>query len=141
MASENSKNPKKGRDFQEKVKGVLDKKFNKKHESLSVAIGKPPKNHNYDLVSKDQEIFVECKCLTWTITGNSPSAKLAAINEAVFLLSFLSASKRKIIVLNKATHPKREKTLARHYFDTYKHLLGDIEIFELDEKDSLNQIK
>lgn len=75
---------------------------------------------------------VECKCYTWTESGNVPSAKMGFTNEAAFYLSFLPDSVEKIIVMAKSTHPRRGETLAEYYFRTYRHLLGKIKVMEFD---------
>ena len=54
-----------------------------------IPIGDPAKDHKFDIVSGDNSIAIECKCYTWTVTGNVPSAKMGFTNEAAFYLSFL----------------------------------------------------
>ena len=49
---------------------------------FQIPIGKPPKDHKFDLVSEDEEIIGECKNYSWTETGNIPSAKMEFTNEA-----------------------------------------------------------
>jgi uncharacterized alpha/beta hydrolase family protein len=38
----------------------------------------------------------------------------------------------KIILLKKATHDKKNETLAEYYVRTYKHLLKNIKVLEID---------
>jgi hypothetical protein len=95
-------------------------------------IGSPPKGHKFDLVSRKRDIVGETKNITWTVTGNSPSAKLAFVNEAVLYLTLLGTGLKRFIVLPRATHPRKPETLAEYYFRTYRHLLGGIQVFELD---------
>lgn len=97
-----------------------------------IAIGKPQKLHSFDVVSADGKIVIECKCYTWTESGNVPSAKMGFTNEAAFYLSFLPKEIDKSIVMLKATHPRRNETLAEYYFRTNRHLLGDIKVCEFD---------
>lgn len=65
MANSNSENPHVGRRFQESVKLILEKKFCTSFEQEAVvAIGKPAKNHKFDLANDDRSIVAECKCYT-----------------------------------------------------------------------------
>ena len=85
MANTNSENPHVGRKFQELVKSILESEFNTYFEpEAAVAIGKPAKDHKFDLANKARSIVAECKCYTWTDSGNVPSAKLMGLDEAVF---------------------------------------------------------
>ena len=97
-----------------------------------IAIGRPAKLHSFDISSLDESIVVECKCYTWTETGNIPSAKMGFTNEAAFYLSFLPDDTERIIVMLYAEHAKRNETLAEYYFRTNRHLLGKIKIYEFD---------
>ena len=75
MANTNSENPHVGRRFQELMKTVLDDVCSTTFEQeASVPIGRPPKDHKYDLANKDRSIVAECKCYTWTDSGEVPSA-------------------------------------------------------------------
>jgi len=75
---------------------------------------------------------VECKNYSWTETGNTPSAKIAVLNEAVLYLSHAPIDSKKIIVLRKDNNPKRKESLAEYYVRTYFHLLNEVMIMELD---------
>ena len=79
--------------------------------------------NSFDCVSENKEIVAECKCYTWTDSGNSPSAKLSKLNEAAFYMSFLPKITKKIIVMSKADHISKKETLAEYYFRLYRHLL------------------
>lgn len=129
----NSENPKVGRLFQEQVAKILSSYYKKEfYNEVAIPIGQPAKNHKFDCVSKDKNIIAECKCYTWTETGNIPSAKMGFINEAVFYMNYLPEDTNKIIVLKKATHARRNETLAEYYCRTNYHLLKGIKIFEID---------
>ena len=99
---------------------------------VPIAIGNPAKPHKFDLANSSGKTVVECKCYTWTETGNVPSAKMRSVNEAAFYLSFLSYDVEKCVVMAKATHPRRNETLAEYYYRINHHLLGDIKILEYD---------
>ena len=129
----NSENPKVGKEFQFTVKEWFEKSLNCEFEiERKIAIGNPAKLHSFDIANKEGTVVVECKCYTWTETGNVPSAKMGFTNEAAFYLSFLADEVDKSIVMLRATHPKRTETLAEYYFRTNRHLLGKIKILEFD---------
>lgn len=119
--------------FQELSKVLLSEYYNKTFNvDIAIPIGEPAKEHKFDCVSEDKQYVAECKCYTWTETGNTPSAKMAAINEAVFYMHYLSAETVKIILLKKAKHDKKNETLAEYYVRTHKHLLKGIKVLEID---------
>lgn len=132
--NKNSDNPKIGRAFETAVMEWFVLVYNKCFENnKAIDIGNPPKPHRFDVVSCDNSIIAECKCYTWTETGNIPSAKMGFVNEAVFYLSFITMADI-YIVMKKSIHPKRTETLAEYYFRTNKHLLGRTRVLEYDEE-------
>ena len=139
--SVNSQNPQKGRDFEMAVMRWFEKHYKKPFENNKpFAIGTPPKPHRFDVVSCDNSIVAECKCITWTGTGNMPSAKMAFTNEAVFYLSFIHSAETYIII-KKSVHIKKPETLAEYYYRTNKHLLGRTKVWEYDdEQDAMREI-
>lgn len=89
------------------------------------------KPHKFDLGSEEPPILVGCKSCTWTSGGNSPSAKIRGLNEAMLLFSVVPSRHRKILFLLK--HVRKETSLASHYIKTQGHLIGpNIEIWEFD---------
>jgi hypothetical protein len=92
---------------------------------------KVKKLHKFDLGSENPPILVECKSYTWTSGGNSPSAKIRGLNEAMLLFSVAPNRYRKILFLLK--HLRKNVSLATHYIKTQGHLAGpDVEIWEFD---------
>jgi hypothetical protein len=133
MMNKNSENPRVGKEFQLAVKEWFEEAYTSPFEiERKIAIGRPAKLHSFDISSLDESIVVECKCYTWTETGNIPSAKMGFVNEAAFYLSFLPDDTERIIVMLHAEHLKRNETLAEYYFRTNRHLLGKIKIYEFD---------
>lgn len=131
QTNRNSENPRIGKDFQISVKNWFEKQFDTSFEmERKILIGCPVKLHSFDISDTNENIVVECKCYTWTKTGNVPSAKIGAVNEAAFYLSFLPQNTDKYIVMLRAEHAKRNETLAEYYFRTNRHLLGNIKILE-----------
>ena len=134
----NSENPHVGRGFQDKVQKIAEDVFKQVFvPEKPVAIGKPPKEHRFDLVSEDGKIIIECKCYTWTKAGFVPSAKLATLDEAVLYMRNVPYDARKIIIMHRAVHEKRNITLAEYFVDKKSHLLGDVEVAEVSETDKL----
>lgn len=132
MPLPNSKNSRKGKYFEERVRYALQRRYKKNFSSKPISIGNPPKLHKFDLVSDDEKIVTECKNYSYTEMGNIPSAKIASINEAVLYLSHAPKIAPKVIVLRKEHYPKRKESLADYYKRTYAHLLEDIIVMELD---------
>ena len=131
--NKNSENPRVGKEFQLAVKEWFEEAYTSPFEiEHKIAIGRPAKLHSFDISSLDESIVVECKCYTWTETGNVPSAKMGFTNEAAFYLSFLPDDTERIIVMLHAEHAKRNETLAEYSFRTNRHLLGKIKIYEFD---------
>ena len=131
--NKNSENPKVGKAFQIAVKEWFEEAYTIPFElERKIAIGRPAKLHSFDISSLKENIVIECKCYTWTETGNIPSAKMGFVNEAAFYLSFLPSDTERVIVMLRAEHAKRNETLAEYYFRTNRHLLGRIKIYEFD---------
>lgn len=135
----NSDNPFIGAQFQKEVQKWFINEYNKSFElEAPVRIGSPLsdpddyKEHKFDIVSTDHSIAVECKCYTWTKSGNVPSAKMGFTNEAAFYLSLLPRTYKKYIVMRTSYNSKRKEYLADYYYRTNKHLLGDITVAEFD---------
>jgi len=99
---------------------------------VAIAIGSPPKEHQFDLVSVDGMLVGECKNHSWREGGKVPSGKMQGTNEAVLYLAFLPAEVVRFVVMRRDVHPRRSETLADYYYRTYKHLLGGTLIFEID---------
>ena len=79
--------------FEDRVSDFLRNTFGQKFYERSLQIG-PNKYHNFDLVSEDGNIVVECKSYTWTESGNFPSAKISTAVEAIFYLSRIRAKRK-----------------------------------------------
>lgn len=129
----NSDNPRIGRIFQELTAKLLSEYYDIAFDTeIAIPIGEPAKLHRFDCVSIDKTIAVECKCYTWTHTGNIPSAKLAFLNQSVLYALLLPDGIKKVIAIQKAQHPRRAETLAEYYYRTYRHLLSGITLLEID---------
>jgi hypothetical protein len=102
--------------------------------NVAVAVGHQHKKpHRFDLGSAAPPIAVECKSYTWTSGGNSPSAKLRSVNEAMLIFSVTPPEYRKMLVMLR--HLRGETSLAAHYIRTQGHLIpAGVEIWEVDDK-------
>lgn len=100
--------------------------------SFAVPLGYNVKKlHRFDLGSDDPPILVECKSYTWTSGGNSPSAKIRGMNEA--MLHFAVAPNRYRKVLFVLKHLRGNLSLAEHYVQTQGHLIvPGVEVWEFD---------
>jgi hypothetical protein len=98
--------------------------------SVEVGVGSIKKAHIFDLGSSQPPVLVECKCHVWTKGGNSPSAKLAVWNEAMYYFHCVQGY-RKLFVVQRDV--RRDRSLAEHYLSRYVHLVPhDVELWELD---------
>jgi len=131
--SENWRNPARGKAFQQAAARILSRHFGTEFEmECPIEIGDPPKEHRFDLVSRDGRYVAECKSHTWTKSGNVPSAKMGFCNQAVLYLSFLPKTVCRLIVMRRDVHPGRDESLAEYYYRTYRYLLRGVLVVELD---------
>ena len=129
----NSENPRVGKEFQNLTARLLEGYFGIEFNTeIPMMIGNPAKAHRFDCVSLDGKIAVECKCYTWTNSGNIPSAKLGFLNQSVLYASLLPNGVKRVIAMKRALHTKRTETLAEYYYRTYQHLLSGIVLLEID---------
>jgi hypothetical protein len=118
-----------GREFQE---SFLEERGISLQPEYVVPVGfRVKKPHKFDLGSDTPPILVECKSYTWTSGGNSPSAKIRGLNEAMLLFSVAPAEYRKMLFVLR--HLRRGENLASHYIKTQGHLIGpNVEVWEFD---------
>jgi hypothetical protein len=110
---------------------TLSRKFN-----APVGAGRRTKLKQFDLGSSEPAVLVECKSHRWTKnTGqNSPSAKMAVWNEAMFYFSLVQIPARKILFVLRHINPRTREALADYYVRRHGHLVAaDVEIWEFDE--------
>lgn len=142
MANLNSENPHVGRKFQEFVQTILKEKYNTYFEQeAAIPIGRPPKEHKFDLANADRSIVAECKCYTWTDSGNVPSAKLMGLDEAVFYFGFLPSETKKLLSMKKAVFCGKQETLAEYYVRTHGHLLEDVSVIEISDDGTIKIVR
>ena len=142
MANLNSENPHVGRKFQEFVQTILKEKYNTYFEQeAAIPIGRPPKEHKFDLANADRSIVAECKCYTWTDSGNVPSAKLMGLDEAVFYFGFLPSGTKKLLCMKKAVFRGKQETLAEYYVRAHGHLLEDVSVIEISDDGTIKIVR
>ena len=96
------------------------------------------KLHKFDWGS--ESLLVECKAYDWTAGGNSPSAKLTTVNEAMLYFLGASRSHRKMLLLaaTERRSGREAETFGEYYVRKYAHLIpDDVEVHELNP-DSLS---
>ncbi len=121
-----------GREFEEAARLFFERTDISLQPGFSVPIGgRVTKPHKFDLGSERPPILVECKSFTWTEGGNSPSAKIRAMNEVMLHFSVAPPHYRKILFILR--HMRKETSLGTHYIKTQGHLIPEgVEIWELD---------
>jgi hypothetical protein len=123
-----------GREFEEAAHIFFEASGIKLTRDFMAPVGfKIKKKKKFDLGSADPPILVECKSYTWTVTGNSPSAKIRGMNEAMLVFSVAPPEYRKILFVLKHLHLRSGVSLAAHYIKNQGHLIGPgVEIWEFD---------
>lgn len=121
-----------GREFQEAVRQYFMSVGVHLSPEFSAPVGiRFEKQHKFDLGSESPPILVECKSYTWTSGGNSPSAKIRGLNEAMLLFFVAPAEYRKVLVILKSM--RRGQSLGTHYIKTQGHLIASgVETWEYD---------
>jgi hypothetical protein len=129
-----SSNTEAGREFEDSAHIFFEASGIKLSRDFVAPVGfKRKKNKKFDLGSDDPPVLVECKSYTWTSGGNSPSAKIRGMNEAMLLFSVAPSHYRKILFVLKHLHQRSGLSLAAHYIRTQGHLIGPgVEIWEFD---------
>jgi hypothetical protein len=131
-------NTKAGRDFEAAAHIFFEQSGIKLRRGFPVDIGfRVKKSHSFDFGSEDPPILVECKSYTWTSGGNSPSAKIRGLNEAMLHFSVAPDQYRKILFVLKHLHERKRVSLAAHYIKNHAHLFPPgVEVWEFDLNDS-----
>ena len=127
-----------GKDFEKQAQQIIFEKESislTRNFKLPIGISNISKNHNFDLGCEKQKVIVECKCHSWTQTGNKPSAKMSIWNEAMFYFMLAPKDYRKILFVRKQHNLKLNITLAKYYMKTYSHFVPEnVEIWEYDSE-------
>ena len=131
----NKDNPGAGKRFELAVQKFLQETQNlnlKRPFAVNIGTNEKKRPHLFDLGSEEHATVVECKAHSWTAGGNSPSAKLAVWNEAMYYFSLTPNSYRKLFFVKLSL--KRDVSLFKHYVGRFSHLIPvDLEIWEFNE--------
>lgn len=133
-------NPERGRAFRDVARPILERTLGVRFSpEVSLPVGRPPKDHKFDLVSADRTWILECKNLAWRENGGVPQAKITSISEAVAgLMQYAHQPCRRALVLSRATHPRRRETLAEYYVRLHAHnLAAAVGVAEIDTTSGL----
>lgn len=123
-----------GREFEDAAHIFFEQSGIKLQRAYTAEVGYVKRKKKvFDFGSDDPPILVECKSYTWTAGGNSPSAKIRGMNEAMLLFSVAPSEYRKILFVLKHLHQRTRVSLAAHYIKNQGHLIGPgVEIWEFD---------
>jgi hypothetical protein len=98
---------------------------------VPVGVGETKKIRKFDLGSEEPPILIECKSHAWTVSGNTPSAKMTVWNEAMYYFYMAPKNYRKVLFTLKSL--REQTSLAAHYIKCYGHLIpAGVEIWEYD---------
>ncbi len=125
-----------GRAFEDAVQAFFAAQGLILHRDFPVDIGHDrKKRHRFDLGSDAPPVLIECKSYAWTATGNSPSAKIRSLNEAILHFMLVPPGYRKMLVMMRSERLAGGETLAVHYARTQGHLVPpDVELWQFDTK-------
>ncbi len=128
-------NPERGRAFRDAARPILERELGVRlAREVSLPVGRPPKDHKFDLVAEDKSWILECKNLAWRENGGVPQAKITSISEAAaVLMQCAHQACRRALVLSRATHPKQRDSLAEYYVRLHAHnLAAAVGVAEID---------
>ena len=130
-----------GKDFQLVAKQALEKLLGEPvGMEISMPIGHPPKSRPFDLASATRSVVGECKAVTWTASGNVPSAKVTNLREACQYLRLLPDGTTRLLLMARSVHPRSGEPLADYFCRLNAHLLGDVVVVEVGDYGSLRPV-
>ena len=128
----NKDNPGRGAHFETRVQQFFARRRLLLQRSFAIPVGFDGKRGRYrfDLGAEHPTVIVECKRHTWTVTGNTPAAKLAVWMQAI--LYFQAAPRRYRRILAVLHDVRRGRSLEEYFLQHYGHLVpGNVEIWEI----------
>lgn len=127
-----------GRDFESMAQAYFEQSNGialQRGFPVLLGVGSTQKVHRFDLGSDDPPVLIECKSYHWTATGNAPSAKIIACNQAMYYFHLVPQWYRKVLFMLRSEHPSRSETLAEYYARTCGHLIPPtVSILEYDDQ-------
>jgi hypothetical protein len=129
-----------GNDFENRALNYFKKKGIELSKPYTIKIGiKNKKNHRFDL--GNSSLLVECKTMTWTESGNMPSAKILNWSAAMYYFYLAPKKYKKIFFVERDYSEKYGVTLLEYYIDKYYHLIPqDVDLYDYDTKSNWCQI-
>lgn len=120
------------REFEEHAKSFFEQEFATPLLAQIPIRLRTGENHKFDLISKDEQVVIECKSHTWTKSGNYPSAKVTDAQRSIELLHKCNVPRRIIAFQD---HKGPRETLVEVFVRRNKELLSGIEVWRhLDGK-------
>lgn len=74
----------------------------------------------------------ECKAYTWTAQGNTPSAKITHLREAVGYLTQLPENTIRVLAVKQALHERRGESLGQYFVRLNRSILGPTVVAEFN---------
>jgi hypothetical protein len=129
-------NQERGNQFAKLVGQYLALEGHKLKPEYSIDVGlniRRKKAHRFDF--GNETLLVECKFYDWTKTGNSPSGKIATLNEAMMYFHSASPQYRKMVFIptTRKNGVRNPETFAEYYVRLHGHFIpDDVEVWELN---------
>jgi hypothetical protein len=126
-------NTERGTAFQLRCRDALKQALNRDFELEARITVEGGKVHSFDLATKERDIVGECKAFTFTKTGNTPSAKITTLREAVMYLRSLQGNVARLLIVKGDVHPTRGETLGRYFVRLNLNHLKEVTVLEMPE--------
>ena len=107
------------------------KEFNR---NVVIKIEDKGKEHQFDFVSTDNTIAIDCKYLIWTKTGKFAGKKCERINNSVFALCDLPEQYEKYVVLPHDCSSLTGQAAAEYYSESHWNMLGNVKIADYNQE-------
>jgi hypothetical protein len=114
---------------------VLQRDFNREFEpEVSINMG-GNFYKTFDAATKERDIVVECKAMTYRANGGNPQAKISAMREACSDLRSIPGDSERFLILMHAPHPTKphRETLGRYFVRLNMRHLERITVLEMLE--------
>lgn len=133
-----------GRDFENQVRKFMENDGYIFYERNCIKIGfLDKKNHKFDLICEknNKKYLIECKSYYWRNGGDIPHGKIQGLNEAILYLIAAPENYEKVLIMKKTYSDKKLQTLARYYYNNYKHFINEkikLKEFDIDNQNLCN---
>lgn len=117
--------------FEKRVEKFVAKYFDQRFFSQSLKIG-PNKFHEFDLVSENKMIIIECKCPTWRMGKSRPEGKICEAIKDLFFLTRIQAQKKILVIRSNISN--RDKDIVDLIANSCESLTDETEIWRYVER-------